>query len=448
VQNLGTSQVVFLITIGMTFMAAVIARLRSSREPQGDLAGRQLNRWLVGLSAGTTANSGFVVTAAVGLGYAYGVQWIMLPISWLLGDLIFWTLFPARINALGHESCATTISQLLTYRLAGRLSGVISVVAAVVIVICLAGYTSAQWLAGQKFLSGAFALPDYAALGLFALLIIAYSSIGGFRGSVYTDVLQAFIRIAGTVIALVAVSYFAMKQPSIFSQNIRAAGNNFLNPFPGGTFASVVGFVCGYAAAAIGFGLGQPQIVSRYLAGRSPTETRSAQWVYISFVQFTWIAMTAFGVLLRGVMPGIADAESGLSVFFSARCKRHRHRHHRRRHLRHDCIHIERAPCRHDAGSDARHHSTAFPQEIFEKQLHRRDDRYRCGHHDRFSHRSRHRRDVGAFLGVARGCRTRSRRDGQDHAMAAFHVFASSVDHRWPTCRYRVEVCGLRGVSQ
>jgi len=33
-------------------------------------------------------------------------------------------------------------------------------------------------------------------------------------------------------------------------------------------------------------------------------------------VQGTWLAMTGFGVLLRGVMPGIADPETGLSVFF------------------------------------------------------------------------------------------------------------------------------------
>src|SRR6185369_8397500 len=37
---------------------------------------------------------------------------------------------------------------------------------------------------------------------------------------------------------------------------------------------------------------------------------------YIFFLQFTWLAMTAFGMILRGVMPGIADPEAGLSLFF------------------------------------------------------------------------------------------------------------------------------------
>lgn len=314
--NVGTSEVVFLLTLVATFGAALLARRHSFQTADDGLAGRKLNRWLVGLSAGTTANSGFIVTAAVGLGYTYGFQWLMLPISWLLGDLVFWRLFPERINAFGHRSKATTLSEMLKSGLTGRLVPVVSTLSAVVIVICLAGYTSAQWLAGQKFLTGAFGLPNYVALAMFAILITAYSSIGGFRGSVYTDTLQAFIRIAGTIIALVAVAYSASVNPT-FARNIADAGKDFLNPFPGG-FAAGVGFVAGFAAAAIGFGLGQPQIVSRYLAGSSPEETRSAMWIYIAFVQGTWISMTVFGMLLRGVMPGLADSETGLSAFFQS----------------------------------------------------------------------------------------------------------------------------------
>jgi Na+/proline symporter len=316
IRGAGLAEVVFALTLIATFVAAVLARRHSALDHGDELAGHRLNRWLIGLSAGTTANSGFIVTAAVGLGYTYGLKWVLLPVSWLLGDLIFWYFFPSRINQMGHDSHATTLSELLRDRLSGPLAPAIAVLSALVILTCLSGYTSAQWLAGQKFLAGAFGLPDYIALSLFALLIIVYSSIGGFRGSIYTDTLQAFIRIIGTIIALTVVTWFAMSDASSFSQHIAEAGDSFLNPFPGGTIPTVFGFVAGFAAAAIGFGLGQPQIISRYLAGSSPKETRSAWWIYMGFVQFTWIAMTVFGMILRGVMPAIPDPETGLSVFF------------------------------------------------------------------------------------------------------------------------------------
>ena len=145
---------------------------------------------------------------------------------------------------------------------------------------------------------------------------MAYSSLGGFRGSIYTDAVQGIVRLVGTVVALAAVGLAAHAQPAQFMANLRAAGDDFLTPFPSGTSATaVLAFFVGFAMAAVGFGLGQPQIISRYMAGRSPQETRSAAWIYIGFLQFTWISMTCFGMALRGVMPGIADPEQGLSIF-------------------------------------------------------------------------------------------------------------------------------------
>ncbi len=87
---------VFIIFIALTFGVAFIGRKHASKNSEDDLANRDLNKWLVGLSAGATANSGFIVTGAVGLGYTFGTQWIMLPLSWLVGDLIFWKFFPLQ----------------------------------------------------------------------------------------------------------------------------------------------------------------------------------------------------------------------------------------------------------------------------------------------------------------------------------------------------------------
>ncbi len=242
---------------------------------------------------------------------------MMLPVAWLLGDLVFWRWFPHRITGFGHRSGAVTISEMLQHGLSGRWQSSISVLATAVIVFGLAGYTAAQWQAGQTFLAGAFKLPTHTSLGLFALLIIAYSSIGGFRGSVYVDTFQAILRLAGTGLVLFAAIWISVREPG-FQSNIASAGPDFLNPFPGASLIGTIGFIAGWAAAALGFGLGQPQLVSRYLASRNPNETRAAKWIYIGFVQTTWVTMTVFGVLLRGIMPDIADPEAGLSVFASA----------------------------------------------------------------------------------------------------------------------------------
>lgn len=309
-------QVVFFITLAATFFVSFLGKRHSKNVAGNSLSDHNLNRWLVGLSAGATANSGFVVTGAVGLGYTYGLQWVFLPIAWLLGDIVFWRMFPGRINDFGRESHATTLSEILTHKVHGRTAAILSVLCSLIIIVCLTGYTSAQWLAGQKFLAGAFSIPSLESLAIFALIIIAYTSIGGFRGSVYADSFQAVLRLIGTVIILASGIWIASGDSGLFHQNIANAGAAFMTPFPEGTIISVGGFLLGWAAAALGFGLGQPQLISRYLAGRSAQETQSAWWIYIGFVQFTWIAMTIFGMILRGIMPDIQEPEAGLSLFF------------------------------------------------------------------------------------------------------------------------------------
>jgi sodium/proline symporter len=315
--RLGVAGLFFFATLAATFGTAILGSLRARPfDGEEDLAGRRLNRWLIGLSAGATGNSGFIVTGAVGLGYAGGVHWLLMPLAWMLGDLVYWWVFPARLNRLAREAKAVTLSEMLTFDLSGRLAKVVSILVALLLVGFLATYTSAQWLAGRKFLSGVFDMNDLFALIFFSATIVVYSALGGFRGSVYADTLQALIRIVATTIAITAVIWFAAQNPASFSHNIKAAGSDFLNPFPWGTAVAALGFIVGYAAAAIGFGLGQPQIVTRYFAGSSPQETQSAWWIYIGFVQATWIAMTTFGIILRGVMPNIADPETGFSLFF------------------------------------------------------------------------------------------------------------------------------------
>lgn len=309
--------VVFALSLVATFALAWIGRKVSAADTDDrDLAGRGLNRWLVGLSAAATGNSGFIVTGAVGLGYVGGLQWALIPLGWLLGDLLFWFLVPERLNRMARRADATTLSELLSDGLSGPSARFLRRLVAVVLTAFLATYTAAQWLAGQKFLSSAFGFGGYAAFLLFSVTIVAYSSLGGFRGSVYVDTMQAIISLCSTVLALVFIASVALADGAAFAGNLQDAPAGFFSLVPNAQYGASLGVLFGFAAAAFGFSMSQPQVITRYFAGSSPEETRAARWIYIGFIQVTWLAMTVFGAVLRGVMPGLEDPESGLVVFF------------------------------------------------------------------------------------------------------------------------------------
>jgi sodium/proline symporter len=317
--SLDMSVVIFAVALSASFAVALLGRLHSKQIVSANLSEQRLNKWLIGLSAGATANSGFVVTAAVGLGYSFGAQWLLLPLSWLLGDVFFWFFFPQRINATGRAIGATTMTDVIVHGMKPRIKTLLKRCVAVLVLVCLGGYVAAQWLAGQKFLRGAFGFEGITSLLVFAALIVIYTAIGGFRGSVYVDSMQAIIRVIGTAIALGVVVLTALRSSDLFWQNIHAAGLDFLHILPHGSLAAAVPVIIGFAAASLGFGLGQPQMVTRYLAGADPEETQSAWPIYIAFVQGTWISMTIFGIMLRGIMPNLQDPEMGLSLFFRAK---------------------------------------------------------------------------------------------------------------------------------
>ncbi|MBX9460716.1 MAG: hypothetical protein KL785_06055 [Brevundimonas sp.] len=90
-------------------------------------------------------------------------------------------------------------------------------------------------------------------------MIVAYTAIGGFRGSVYADSFQAVLRVIATAVALAAISWVALNT-SDFADNWASAGAGFTDPFPQATLWGAGAFVLGFAAASFGFGLGQPQI--------------------------------------------------------------------------------------------------------------------------------------------------------------------------------------------
>ncbi len=306
---------IFLLMLAATFAVSFLGRLHSKGGDEHGLAEEKLNKWLVGLSAGAAANSGFVVTAAVGLGYNFEMQWMLGQIGWLHGAIVFWRFFPQRVNAFAQRSRATTMSELLSFGLPSAPGKILATLCAVLILFLLSMFLAAQWLAGQKFLHGAFGFSGIGALSIFAAVILAYTAVGGFRGSIYVDTMQAVIRLVGTAVALVTIVTIALKMPGDLHANLASVSPDFLMLFPMGIGVGLA-FALGYAATAMGYGLGQPQVLSRYLAGSSPEETQAAWWIYIGFVQFTWISMTVFGVLLRVVMPDMSDPEAGLSTFF------------------------------------------------------------------------------------------------------------------------------------
>ena len=169
------------------------------------LGSRSFGTWFVGLSAGATGNSGFIMLGAVGMGYTMGLSGVVMGLAWFLGDLTFWSFFPEKFNRIGRDRNCNTVPELLSSGIPGKDGVVIRQLAGLLIVVLIGAYTAAQFSAAAKTLNVFFDLDMTVGIAVSALAILAYCTTGGLRASLWTDVVQAIIMI-GITTGMVAVA--------------------------------------------------------------------------------------------------------------------------------------------------------------------------------------------------------------------------------------------------
>ena len=298
-------------------IGAFAAKLSKGTEQDYLTGDRNFGPWFVGLSAGATGNSGFIMLGAVGMGYTMGLSGFLLGLSWFLGDLTFWSIFPGKINEIARQRKSSTIPQLIASVLPVKEAASLRRLAGLLTIILVGAYLAAQYTAAAKTLNVFFGVELRSGILISALAILAYCTTGGLRASVWTDFVQALVMIGITAGMLLHIYAVAGGYTEIAAKLI-AIDPKLCEVGAGFTAWTLAAYVVGYAGAGFGFDISQPQILVRLLAGRSPEDVRKAKWIYLLFIQSTWICMVLFGVIARILVPDIADPEQALPIYAMA----------------------------------------------------------------------------------------------------------------------------------
>ncbi|WP_421831376.1 sodium/proline symporter [Limnobacter sp.] len=263
------------------------------------VASRSVPPWLVGLSAVATNNSGYMFIGLIGYTYAVGIQSVWLMVGWIAGDLIGSKVAHERMRDEAERVHANGIISLLA-RWGDTRNRSWQILAALVSVAFLCTYAAAQISAGGKALEGMLDIPMVIGMGMVALVVIAYSIAGGMRASIWTDAVQSLLMVVSMVVLLIAAVNHLGGLQAVFQQ--AGAIDGFLNPSPTnldvpgfiGPLAFVVGWMFAGAAA-----LGQPHIVSRFLALQNTRQMNQVRWWYYSYYLLFYCFATAVGLLSR-----------------------------------------------------------------------------------------------------------------------------------------------------
>ena len=272
---------VVVLTIGIYFFF----KSKGGDEKEYFLGGRHMGPFVTAMSAQASDMSGWLLMGFPGAIFALGMGQVWIGIGLALGTVANWIFVATRLRRFSKASGdSITLPQYLTNRFASQ-SSVLKVVCAIIFLISFTVYVASAFVAGKTVFVSVmpwFADKTDLALLIFAVLILFYTFLGGYKAVCWTDFFQGLmmlIALLAVPIVMDAVGHFDPTQYSEFADKGISAFNT--NPFT----ASWQDIVTG-----LGWGLGyfgMPHILVRFMSINKPSQVKKSAAVAIVWVILT-----------------------------------------------------------------------------------------------------------------------------------------------------------------
>ena len=297
------------ILLGVGFWASK----RVKTEQDFFLAGQGLGAWTAGLSYAASTSSAWVLLGFTGLVYAQGVVGLWLVPGIFGGYLLTWLVIGPRLNAETSERGYLTIIDFITGDIDEKWKRLIGIICALMILFCFVFYISSQFQAAGNALTEVFGMSATEAILLGAAVILIYCLLGGFWAASVTDALQAVVMMLACIIVPIAAVSAAGGFGAI-AETLHAHQSLDYFSFTGKAVGMAgIGVAMGLFGTGLG-ALGQPQLLNRIMAVKSPSERRKGAAITIGWgiVIYSGLVCLAFA----GRATGIETGQEGL--FFAA----------------------------------------------------------------------------------------------------------------------------------
>ncbi len=323
-----SAQFLIVATIVVYLMAMVFVGVYFSRKGSGEnsgeffLGGRKLGPIVTAMSAEASDMSSYLLMGLPGLAYLCGVAevgWTAIGLA--VGTYLNWLIVARRIRRYSATLGAITLPEFFSLRYRDEKNA-LSCIAALVILIFFIPYTASGFKAVGTLFNSLFGVDYHMAMIVGAVIIIAYTVMGGFMAVSTTDLIQSIFM----SIALVVVVIFGIQQAGgldTVMENARALPG-YLHLTQGydaasGTAASFGPFpIVSTLAWGLGY-FGMPHILLRFMAiedeEKLMTSRRIASvWVVLSMAIAVFIGVIGYSVSVAGKVPFLATSSDSETI--------------------------------------------------------------------------------------------------------------------------------------
>ncbi len=282
------------------------------------LGGRRLGPLVTAMSAEASDMSSWLLMGLPGVALATGLPeafWTALGLG--VGTYINWLVVAKRIRCYSQKLGAVTIPDFFSRRYHDG-KRVLSLISALVIIVFFIPYVASGFNACGTLFSSLFGVDYFTAMLVSAVVILVYTSLGGFLAASTSDLIQSVVMTC----ALVVVVAFSIHSAGGWSNVVANASSlpGYLTLTQGydaasGTAASYPPLVI-VSTMAWGLGyFGMPHILLRFMAIRDSKKLALSRrvatvWVFIAMGVAILIGVVGAGMIANGAIAPLASGDS------------------------------------------------------------------------------------------------------------------------------------------
>lgn len=264
------------------------------------LGGRELGGFVLAMTVVATYGSASSFLGGPGTAYTMGLGWVLLSMIQVVTGYFVLLVIGKKFAIMSRKYDAVTLIDFLMKRYNSKWVVLLSAIA---IITFLFSSMTAQWVGGGRLIESLTGLNYTTALFIFAVSVLVYVIIGGFRAVALTDAVQGTVMFIGTLILLIGVIIAGGGIPNIMS-DLLAENPRLVTPF-GADGNLTIPYVSSFWIL-VGVGVvGLPQMAVRAMSYKSSRAMHRALIISTIVTGFIMLNMHLIGVFARPVLPGI-----------------------------------------------------------------------------------------------------------------------------------------------
>lgn len=283
------------------------------------LGGRKLGPFVTAMSAEASDMSSWLLMGLPGVAYLSGIadaSWTAIGLA--IGTYVNWLIVAKRIRCYSHiAGNSITIPDFFSRRYRDN-KNILMCISAVIIIIFFIPYTASGFAACGKLFSSLFGIDYVLAMIISAIVILGYTTMGGFLAASTTDFIQSIIMTIALIVVLVFGIHSAGGMDAVISNAQSLPGylnlTETINSATGGS--SSYGIVTIISTLAWGLGyFGMPHILLRFMAIEDKDKLKLSRriasgWVVVSLAVAVFIGVIGLAMSKAGVIPVLEGSNS------------------------------------------------------------------------------------------------------------------------------------------